>query len=79
MDIQNSTEKGAEIEASSLFAAFGEKLYNTAFQMCRSDCLNFINNEVITCSIIFAAMDRFDFSTGGIKHRYLPDFLLALN
>ena len=36
MDIQKSTEKGAEIEASSLFAAFGEKLYNTAFQMCRS-------------------------------------------
>ncbi len=36
MDIQNSTEKGTEIEASSLFAAFGEKLYNTAFQMCRS-------------------------------------------
>ena len=36
MNIQKSTEKGAGIEASSLFAAFGEKLYNTAFQMCRS-------------------------------------------
>ena len=22
------------------------------------------------------SMDRFDFSNGGIKHRYLPDFLL---
>ena len=36
MNRQKSTEKGAEIEASSLFVAFGEKLYNTAFQMCRS-------------------------------------------
>ena len=36
MNIQESTGKDAEIEASSLFAAFGEKLYNTAFQMCRS-------------------------------------------
>ena len=23
------------------------------------------------------SMDRFDFSAGGIRHRYLPDFLLA--
>ena len=36
MNIQESIERGAEIEASSLFAAFGEKLYNTAFQLCRS-------------------------------------------
>ena len=26
---------------------------------------------------IVLSMDRFDFSNGGIKHRYLPEFLLA--
>ena len=26
---------------------------------------------------IVLSMDRFDFSYGGIKHRYIPDFLLA--
>ena len=36
MKIQKTTKKDAGIEASSLFATFGEKLYNTAFQMCRS-------------------------------------------
>ena len=36
MNIQESIGKDAKIEVSSLFAAFGEKLYNTAFQMCRS-------------------------------------------
>jgi len=25
---------------------------------------------------VVLSMDRFDFSSGGIKHRYLPDFLL---
>ena len=28
---------------------------------------------------VVLSMDRFDFSTGGIKHHYLPDFLLALD
>ena len=31
-----SIGKDAKFEASSLFAILGEKLYNTAFQMCRS-------------------------------------------
>ena len=28
---------------------------------------------------IVLSMDRFDFSAEGIKHRYLPDFLLDLS
>ena len=36
MNIRELIEADAETGASRLFAVFGEKLYNTAFQMCRT-------------------------------------------
>ena len=36
MNIKESIGKDAETMVSSLFVTFGEKLYNTALQMCRS-------------------------------------------